>query len=1033
MIRIFVFIVCIVGFFLDLSANDVRIRGEAKVQAMTETTALITFPLSWEHSWRAPESWDAVYLFVKYRRVGVNEPWHHAYLKNSGHRAVGGGDMPAMEFLAVETGGVDILRYDTLGYGNFNQTPISNTSEVPGVFLYRRTPGTGNLNIPRVSLEWDFTKGDLGLYYNVTADDIRNKKIEVSVQAVEMVYVPNGPYYLGDRISSYSFVSKDFGSAFYMNTDDSVRVYMMGTTGSTGWKSSWVIPKFYPTGYTGFYTMKYEVSQEQYVNFLNRLTYQDQKKRIGNDLDGMRAGDFAFGAKGQSNFRNGILLQQRFANNDTAVIFGFDLNPDNPINADNDGKSIACNYLAPPDLNAYADWAGLRPNSEMEYEKGCRQRDPAVASNSRSFAWGTPTFESLKLWNSTTMANDNAEDEQVLIPAVAPKGRMNGPKVHNLGPVRCGAFAFETSDIYMAGASRWGLMEMTGNLAEIYYNARRGGSFNGEAFGDGNIWSSVASWRADSTVHLYYEKPVHVCGKGYLYAYDTLRLPTISKKNKPMIAIVRYRQPYDYGESWNCGYQTIDVKITVPWPVLEWPGEKENFILRGGSFATEAGSTSGGDLVADKMAVSYRGDTIYDKIMNSEIRREYAGMRAGRSVPMKSILTGVIAGENLKNRDTAAVCQAHNYTIREIETGDDTPTTTVYVWEMNDQEKGWVALANENSADLVIRNCLVDNVLMHEYKFRRKSIASHAQSYGNEVTLVVPGYQTNGGKSELLIGKFESSIELNTLLGISGDVKVEWRLDNMQPWALLSQKTGVTTDKIFLNRSDFDPAIPLNDGGVGKVLVTVTIDGCDLTKELDLVIKAGEAACPATVKDADNNSYDVVQLADGKCWMKQDLRVKVDGVPTGGLYNWAQIEDKGDALCPAGFALATQQDWDYLWRMTSVYGETGTCFEGDASAIPPIPATQDYVSSADPAGCGWGWGLYYPGVDKFVNDIGLNKASFTNGTNNAWWATGVIGRYVVVMYDASDLIYGYYSSFATDNTVINGDVTSKRPVRCLRK
>lgn len=1024
MTRIFLSIVFVIGLYLQSSANDVRIRGEAKVQALTETTALITFPLSWEHSWRDPESWDAVYLFVKYRRVGENEPWHHAYLKNSGHRAAGGENIPAMEFLPVTTLEWSELRYDTLYFGNYGQTPISTEPVVPGVFMYRRAPGNGNIDISRVSLEWDFKMGDLNLYYDVTLDDIRQGKIEVSVQAVEMVYVPNGPYYLGDRISGYSFVSKECDAAFYMDTDDSVRVYTMGlTAGPTGWKNNWVLPKLFPTGYTGFYTMKYEVSQEQYVNFLNRLTYEDQKKRIGNDLDRLVAGDFAFGAKGAPNYRNGIVLQERFETNDSAVIFGFDLNGDNPINDEDDGKSIACNYLTPDDVRAYTDWAGLRPNSEMEYEKGCRQRNPGIASNSRSFAWGSPTFESLKVWNSSTMANDNAENEQVLFPVTPPKGRMNGPKVHNLGPVKCGAFASETSDIYVSGASHWGLMEMTGNLAEIYYSAQEGRNFNGEVFGDGNIWSSVASWREDSTVHLYHE-PVRCCGSGYIYASKLLDLPTTSKRNKPMKAVVQYRKAYDFGR-YNCGWVSIDVDITIPWPVLEWPAEKENFILRGGSFASEAGSTSTGEIVADKMAVSYRGDTIYQKIAESELRLSHVGFRGGRSVPMKSILTGVIACENMMNKDTSAICGTHTYTISEIENGDDTPATSIFVWEMNDAGKGWEAIPNSNTPNLTLNDCLVDTVLMHEYKFRRQSIASHAQSYGNEVTVIVPGYKINGGKSSLQIGSFDSSIELTTLLGIAGDVSVDWRLDATKPWSNLTVRTGVTDCKVFLSRSDFTASIPMNDGGICQIQVTVTIDGCEIKKILELVIKTAASACPATVKDADNNTYTVAQIG-GMCLMKEDLKVRVDGVATGGLYTWAQIEAKGDALCPAGFHIVTQQEWDYLWMQSAVYGENSTCEVGKV----------DYISSSDPFGCSWGWGLFDPGIDVFLNNIGFNTGYFNsaNKVYEGWWAAGPIGKYVRIDYDVADHDYGCFSTFADDTDVQNGNYNSGgRPVRCIKK
>ena len=57
--------------------------------------------------------------------------------------------------------------------------------------------------------------------------------------------------------------------------------------------------------------MKYEVSQEQYVNFLNRLTLRDQRKRIGRSLESLNPGDYVFGAtknQEEPSYRNGIVL-----------------------------------------------------------------------------------------------------------------------------------------------------------------------------------------------------------------------------------------------------------------------------------------------------------------------------------------------------------------------------------------------------------------------------------------------------------------------------------------------------------------------------------------------------------------------------------------------------------------------------------------------------------------------------------------------------------------------------------------------------
>lgn len=57
-----------------------------------------------------------------------------------------------------------------------------------------------------------------------------------------------------------------------------------------------VFPENYPIGVDGFYVMKYELTQEQYVTFLNQLNRSAQYTRtIGGLLDGLEAGDYVFG------------------------------------------------------------------------------------------------------------------------------------------------------------------------------------------------------------------------------------------------------------------------------------------------------------------------------------------------------------------------------------------------------------------------------------------------------------------------------------------------------------------------------------------------------------------------------------------------------------------------------------------------------------------------------------------------------------------------------------------------------------------
>ena len=85
--------------------------------------------------------------------------WHRATLKTSGHCAPGG--------------------------------TIDAASDGTGVFLYRDSPGTGNVSYAGVALNRDYAVDGLSAVNTAT----------VSVHAIEMVYVPEGPFEVGDGTS----------------------------------------------------------------------------------------------------------------------------------------------------------------------------------------------------------------------------------------------------------------------------------------------------------------------------------------------------------------------------------------------------------------------------------------------------------------------------------------------------------------------------------------------------------------------------------------------------------------------------------------------------------------------------------------------------------------------------------------------------------------------------------------------------------------------------------------------------------------
>lgn len=223
----------------------------------------------------------------------------------------------------------------------------------------------------------------------------------------------------------------------------------------------------YPNGFSGFYAMKYEISQEQYVSFLNKLNLAQQNIRtVGEKLVTMKVGQYVFGSDATNPpHRNGIILAARNGITEP-VVFANNLNPEDGEYAQStDGQTVACNYLTPMDMLAYADWTGLRPLSELEYEKMSRQPYPATPLRG-FYAWGT---------TECTFPDDaNAIEHAGEVSESISSGNANGGNVLG-GPVRCGAFAKGATSQQESGSSFWGIADLSGNLAEIYYNLNEQG------------------------------------------------------------------------------------------------------------------------------------------------------------------------------------------------------------------------------------------------------------------------------------------------------------------------------------------------------------------------------------------------------------------------------------------------------------------------------------------------------------------------------------------------------------------------------
>ncbi len=478
------------GFLLQVNATNVQITNVNQVNVDADNHR-IEFDLTWEDSWRQdnnePNNYDGVWIFIKYRDClekasGNPGNYKHAWLSTTA----------ADHTIASATvGGAAVTMEVELGLTN-----VSGTDRGMGIFLYQPAgERIGDVSATTVSLLWKTSQ-------HSPAENGVTNNYDIQVNAIEMVYIPTSSYYLGDGTSRYRFYDYTNSNAPVHITSNAMDIqaasndyYARLTPGS----GSPNISNNYPNGYDAFWVMKYEISQEQYLQFLNTLSRTVQNTRtwtnVGTSVSNV-TNTYVMYNSSSINDRNAIVCEPTIPVGGEPIRFRMDYNGNRIYNESGDGANIACNYISGYDVLAYLDWSALRPLTEFEFEKMARGPHRGSFGYTRQKAWGNTTITEV-----TGISNPGQADETA-------SNSGDGICVYNNnasvgGPLRCGFAATpSTQDRFSCGASYYGVYELSGNVAEPYMSIARGATYDDNFTGssgdglihDGTGYATHSEW-----------------------------------------------------------------------------------------------------------------------------------------------------------------------------------------------------------------------------------------------------------------------------------------------------------------------------------------------------------------------------------------------------------------------------------------------------------------------------------------------------------------------------------------------------------
>ena len=442
----------------NVAVSNVVLTGQNTSSGLNNANnfTFVQFDLSWDNSWRtnsgSTNNWDAAWVFIKYRIAGG--PWQHAKLNATGNSKGTGTTIPS-----IQVGLLD------------ESSPFNNSTNPPlGAFFYRTAVASNStFTITKAKLRWNY--GANGV--------LDRDKVDIKVFAIEMIYIPSGSFYVGDgttvtvtgqfhkggtttlpfQISSENQITLGGTNTSYLANNNNVGISSPDDFNNTVTNT---LALSFPKGYSGLYCMKYEITQQQWIDFFNSLTNTQKLIRDITSSSGKNSDALLF--------RNNI----SWTSGDATL-------PSNLYG------SVACNFLSWMDGAAYTDWAGLRPMTELEYEKACRGTLISVVNE---LASSTTTIKDAK---NITNAGTNTET-----PTSSPADIVAGNNTNVKGPMRVGCVISDTTRV-SAGAGYFGVLELSGNLWErtVTIGNTTGRAFTG-THGNGSLSvngnADVANW-----------------------------------------------------------------------------------------------------------------------------------------------------------------------------------------------------------------------------------------------------------------------------------------------------------------------------------------------------------------------------------------------------------------------------------------------------------------------------------------------------------------------------------------------------------